>query len=543
MKQIAHGKGDRASLLCLVLVLGACLRIVGLTWGLDKMYHPDEFISMRGVAQLNLLAADFTAPGAYFEGTFNYYLWSLPVAAIKLLEKPNERTWQPTDDAHFARILLLGRVMTVIFDTLTIFAVFIAINEAINAFYPALFGAFLYAVIPVQVIYAHFMRPHVLSNLLCTLVIWLSFKLLRTRQWWLFLIAGIFSGLAGATRYPAALVAVFPCLCVMFAPLGPAAGRFWERVRYLVSGPLWWIGLGFIGGLFIGEPILFLDLPSVIDGISRDTLRFIPAGQFVGKELLNVAAIWKYLSVLIPFGMWPLLWIIPYTAMVYLCFRKNLFRFTIPILLFSLFYLYPMAKGYYTGIFVRATMPLFPGFCILTGIACYDIFSGSNLRQVKRTALAFALLLLVLPSIIFDCAYVRAMQRTDPRSLLRQDLKKMVGTSSVQIGVQPSGAFFYTVMPAVKTLENPKIQLPVQNPSKRADFYLIGFRTPISPDQLQKTISLVEGQRKFVFLKQYSAQPRLFGRKLDLSSFPTDMTFPFPTLLLFRFTASTEASH
>lgn len=254
--EVMNRRRFKLSLLCAVLALGACLRLAGLSWGLQRGYHPDEMVSMRGVVQVDLLAADFTVPAAYFEGTFNYYLWSLPVAAIRLLGLPDQSEWKPIDEAHldeahFGWILFLSRLMTVAFDTVTILVVFLAVTEAVNAFYPALFGAFLYAVIPMQVIYAHFMRPHILSNLLCALVVWLSFKLIRTRKWWLFLSAGILSGLAAATRYPAGIIAVLPCLCIMFAPVGAPvtpARRFWERIRYLVSGPLWWIGLGFILG-------------------------------------------------------------------------------------------------------------------------------------------------------------------------------------------------------------------------------------------------------------------------------------------------------
>ena len=73
-----------------VLLLGAYLRVTGLTWGLNSGYghdlnfQPDEFVSLRGVLQLDLLAGHIKAPGAYFEGTFNYYLWAVPQAVLKL---------------------------------------------------------------------------------------------------------------------------------------------------------------------------------------------------------------------------------------------------------------------------------------------------------------------------------------------------------------------------------------------------------------------------------------------------------------------------
>src|SRR5207249_6565295 len=73
-----------------LLLLAAYLRLTGLTWGLhsgyghDLNFQPDEFVSLRGVLQLDLLAGNIKAPGAYFEGTFNYYLWAVPQAVLNL---------------------------------------------------------------------------------------------------------------------------------------------------------------------------------------------------------------------------------------------------------------------------------------------------------------------------------------------------------------------------------------------------------------------------------------------------------------------------
>ena len=73
-------KALRPALLSGLLLLAAYLRIPGLSWGLssgyghDLNFQPDEFVSLRGVLQLDLLAGRIKTPGAYFEGTFNYYL-------------------------------------------------------------------------------------------------------------------------------------------------------------------------------------------------------------------------------------------------------------------------------------------------------------------------------------------------------------------------------------------------------------------------------------------------------------------------------------
>src|ERR1700747_2928201 len=83
-------KALRLALFSGLLLLAGYLRVMGLSWGLNSGYghelnfQPDEFISLRGVLELDLLAGHIKAPGAYFEGTFNYYLWAVAHAVLNL---------------------------------------------------------------------------------------------------------------------------------------------------------------------------------------------------------------------------------------------------------------------------------------------------------------------------------------------------------------------------------------------------------------------------------------------------------------------------
>lgn len=64
-------KALRPTLFAGMLLLATYLRVTGLTWGLNSGYgnelnfQPDEFVSLRGVLQLDLLAGRIKAPGAY----------------------------------------------------------------------------------------------------------------------------------------------------------------------------------------------------------------------------------------------------------------------------------------------------------------------------------------------------------------------------------------------------------------------------------------------------------------------------------------------
>jgi hypothetical protein len=535
-------KALQPALFSALLLLAAYLRVTGLTWGLsgyghDLNFQPDEFVSLRGVLQLDLLAGHIKAPGAYFEGTFNYYLWAVPQAVLKLAGEKDARLGNSINATDHSDLLYICRWMSVIFDLVTIIILFLAIREATQSFYSSLLGALCYAVLPMQVIYAHFMRPHTLSNLLCAFVILLSLKLRKSQRWQLLLLVGLLSGLGAATRYPVGLIVVIPCLYLLFG--GDDNLRRWklpfsERVRTFVANQVWLIGLGFGIGLFLGHPMLFLDSSSVVKAITGETLKYATLHEFSRSQLLNLAVLWRYVTYVIPFAMYPILWSVPYCAILYLLFRRSLYSLSAPILIFSFLYLYFMGKGYLAPYFARITMLLFPGFCVVVGIA----FSDLQLRLINKRRLAVlftvAVLLMVGPSVLFDIAYDRAMQQNDARQVLRGDLQNLIGDRPAKIGILRGGAYFYTAMPAARPLNSERVTIQLQDPGEDADFLLVGFARQVSSAQINATVRQIETHGKFEYAKSYRVPVTIFGHEFRLTHFPLDMTYTFPTLLLFR---------
>jgi len=419
-------KNRRLIILSLLLIVGlsAYLRLSGITWGIESGYghyinfQPDEFISIRGMLPIRPLTGKMRAPDAYFEGTFNYYLWAVPEMLHELWGGAHPIVGENVPAGQFKFILLSGRLMSVAFDLATLILLFVIISEMTGQYLSAFLGAFLYGIFPMQVIYSHFMRNHVLSNLLCVLVIWLSMRALKQRRWWLFAAAGVVSGLGGATRYPVGIILTIPCLCVLFA--AEAGNETWYRrlqtaTLYLLSGPLWLLAGGFVIGFFIGEPMLFLDFRSVIHAISSETLSYVPPGA--GRPF-DLEPIWKYFSVLIPYATYPVLWLVIYLAALYAVFRRSLSHIVLPLCLFTALYTYPMAKGYII-IFARQVMLLLPVFCIFVGLASGKILPKLLKRPFLFGLVAALLALLVLPTLLFDWAYGQAMQKRDVRDLLR----------------------------------------------------------------------------------------------------------------------------
>jgi hypothetical protein len=536
-------KALRPGLFSGLLLLAAYLRITGLAWGLNSGYghelnfQPDEFISVRGVLELDLLRGHFKAPGAYFEGTFNYYLWAVPQAVLKIAANKDADLSDPMNTKGHPDLLYLCRWMSVLFDLCTIVIVFLAIREETRKFYPSFLGALCYAVLPMQVIYAHFMRTHNLSNLLCALVIWLSLKLRKSRSWQLLFLVGLISGFGAATRYPVGIIVVIPCLYLLFDGCNDLRGwklRLSKQAKNFVVSQVWLIGLGVGIGLFLGHPMLFLDSSSVTKAITGETLRYASLQQFSMSQAINLSVVWRYSTYLIPFAMYPLLWLVPYCAILFLLFRRSLYCVSVPLLIFSFLYLYFMGKGYLGPYFARITMLLFPGFCVLVGIAWNDLHLRFRKRQTVAIVLTGALLFIVGPSVAFDVAYGRAMQQKDAREALREDLEALIGESPATVGISRLGPYFYTAMPAAGLLKSDRVNVQLQDPSEKADFFVLGFPRQMDPAYMKATIRAVEAQGQFKFERSYNVPITIFGYEFRLERFPPDMTYPFPSILLFR---------
>jgi len=193
-----------------------------------------------------------------------------------------------------------------------------------------------------------------------------------------------------------------------------------------------------------------------------------------------------------------------------------------------------MGKGYFGPYFARITLLLFPGFCVLVGIACNDLQLKVRNKRTAAVVLSGALLVIFVPSLVFDLAYDRAMQQKDAREVLRQDLRNSIGEVPARVGILHYGPYFYTAMPAAKPLTSDKVVVQLQDAGEDADYLLVGLPTQIDPAQINAIVRRIEAQGKFRYAKSYRVPVRIFGHEFKLIRFPQDMTYPFPLILLFR---------
>ncbi len=211
-----------------VLLLALALRVWGLTWGLPSAthyfsYHPDESVVLeRSSVTMNVFAGRLL-PHFYDYGSLQLYLvcFANTLAAlfggIDIVPK-NVSVWYP----QWAKMYLIGRTLTVGMGVGTVWATFAA-GARLWGNRAGLVAALLLAITPLHVQHSHFLTVDVPATLWVMLSLLWSVRLatgdlkpLKTALW-----AGIFAGLAAATKYNMALV-ILPLLAACVVRPTPA---------------------------------------------------------------------------------------------------------------------------------------------------------------------------------------------------------------------------------------------------------------------------------------------------------------------------------
>ena len=222
--------------LAAVLILALALRVWGLTWGLPSpthyfSYHPDETVVLEHASLgMNVFAGQLL-PHFYNYGSLQLYLVCIAntlaalFGVVDIVPKnyPAIGEWWP----QWAKMYLIGRMLTVGMGVGTVWAVY-AIGLRLWGRRAGLLSALTLAITPLHAQHSHFLTVDVPATFWGVLSLLWAVRLatgdarpLRAAIW-----AGVFAGLAAATKYNMAL-AILPLVAAWFVapPLEPTPAR------------------------------------------------------------------------------------------------------------------------------------------------------------------------------------------------------------------------------------------------------------------------------------------------------------------------------
>ena len=248
------------------LVLGAiAVRLWGLGWGLPYVYHADEPVNLTST--LTMLQERDPNPHFFNYPPFYYYVeaggqlvyYGLGVAtgnfaSIDDIALPETQTLANGRLGN-PKSLLAGRLVSVAFSVGTVALVYVSVLAVSGSLVGAALAGFLMAFTPLAVRRGRLLAPDPMATFFTAAALAASFLILRRGRTVDYVIGGVLVGLAGASKYHVALVA----LAVLAAHVMRTGRGFLRDGRIYLAG-----GLA-VATFLITSPYVLLDFPAFWD--------------------------------------------------------------------------------------------------------------------------------------------------------------------------------------------------------------------------------------------------------------------------------------
>ncbi len=417
--------------LLLVLALALALRVWGLTWGLPSAthyfsYHPDETVVLDVASRGMNVFAGRLLPHYYNYGSLQFYLVCFAntlaalSGAVDIVPK-NMAVWYP----EWAKMYLVGRWLTVGMGVGTVWATY-ALGKRLWGRRAGLLAALVLALMPLHAQHSHFLTVDVPGTLWATLsLVWAARLLtgdprpLRAALW-----AGVFAGLAAATKYNLALV-ILPVLaaCLLRAREEGAINR-----APTLAPPLLGAG-GAVLAFFAACPGAVLENAKFLADIRYEAVHVQNVDDPTYKD--TGSGFVYHITHNLDAGLGLPLLCLALVSVGYALYRRQrgdglLAAFAVP---------YYVLIGLAAVKYARYVIPLLPILALWTGRLLADA-SRLTRPALRLPALGIGGGVLVL-TLLNCCLLLAPMARQDPRDAALAQINAASPTATVGFGVLP----------------------------------------------------------------------------------------------------------
>ena len=252
--------------LALILLIALGWRLNNIAFGLPSLWDPDEPIFM--IIPLRMLTEGTLDPGWFgHPGSTVIYLVALIDAAVAGLGIASGRYADAATFAHAAfenpaMLFVPARVAMALIGTGTVWLTYL-IGKRVQGTATGLVAALLLAINGLHIAWSQVIRTDIPASLFMLACILFSIRASERGQLKDYLLAGACAGLATATKWPAATVAL--------AIAGAAASRGFTRrdENNLVAA-----GAAFLAAMFVASPFIFIDWQTVLANVQGEAKPF-----------------------------------------------------------------------------------------------------------------------------------------------------------------------------------------------------------------------------------------------------------------------------
>ena len=361
-----------------ILAIALLLRLYQIGFGLPGLYDPDEPLFM--VKAAGLLTGRTLNPHWFgHPGTTTIYLTALIQAAVFLTGWIGGRFTTVADFVHAgyqdpAIVFVPVRVAMALFGTVCVGFTY-ALGKRLYDWAVGLLAAVLLAFNSLHIAWSQVVRTDIMASVFMLAALLLACRLSETGARKHAIWAGILTGFAVATKWPAISVFAGVAGAATYHALATSSG--WRGFLRLIL----LAGAASIAGLFIASPFIFIDYPTVLSNLAGEARPF-HVGHTGGGALSNLRT---YLG---GFGADSMGWIglgLAILGFVIACARRGPARFI----------LVPATVVFFLGICVQHLIWsrwLTPGLPYLAIFAAAAVFEMGKLAHAKAGALTLIVL-------------------------------------------------------------------------------------------------------------------------------------------------------
>jgi 4-amino-4-deoxy-L-arabinose transferase-like glycosyltransferase len=398
-----------------IIVIGLLLRLAGIDHGLPHFIPLDETVMGR-------IIWDMVKTGALNHRFLSYpalFYWvQLPFYIGYFLVGAFLGKWGSLSQVDLHLLYIVGRVVTALISTATIYVGYLLGKEAYNRVV-GLSAALFLCFFQYNVRVAKFMRVDVLQTFFLTLALVYLVSMVKGRGKGAYFMAALFSGLAISSKYPSFIIIPVFILAYLLTP---------KEKR--IKGKLFILSLILIPCFsLVTNPFAFLDISRFLNEfawvggfVSHKGASFLlPKSGLYGEFFLYAVGI--PLSLMVIFGF-----------VIFLVRRQR-----VGLTLFSFAFLYFIMIASYLKGFPRYMLPILPPAAVAAAYAIFSIFPWLKFNYIKRRRelVAFFIgVLLILPVAVEVSRYSYLLTRKDTFELASFWISENIPEKSGIVGSQ-----------------------------------------------------------------------------------------------------------
>lgn len=504
-------KLNKKILLLIVLIFAFLVRTFALNWDQNNHFHPDERAIIMTVEKISW--PDNWNPKFFAYGSLPFYL--LKITSLNLAH-----IFPPASSYDY--LSLIGRFISAMFDTLTVYIIYLTCLLFPKGRKFALLASFLYAtcVLPVQL--SHFYAVDTLLTCFIYLSLYFSLKFYFDNKSRNIIFSGIFTGFAFATK-----ISAFPILVPIFLILLIKKNKILN---------MFYFGIFALCTFFIAMPYAFLDFKTFYRQIMDQ--QAMTKNAYVFPYTLQYVKTLAYIYPLKNIFLWG---VGPFLSLAFLLSFKKFNKIVkIKGLIFPLLFcfIYFAIVGRFAVKFMRYMLPIYPLICIIASI---------YLVSVKKYISLFIMLHLFC-LIAFMNIYLFPNTRITASAWMRENIppRTKILTEHWDDGLPVGYAsdFINEQLSLYDSDQDPQKWIKINKQLKESEYIIIASnrlwkplttlkeKYPITSKYYQ---DLFAGKLGFQKVKEFTVSPNIFGLNIsDQSADESFTVYDHPQILIFK---------